>query len=543
MTGLGEGEIRGALEGAKGLLGFEAIGRGAVLSRWADPGSFRLWRQSGGCPGGAEIELLTPLEEPTALLARYLETSRSIYCLVATLQGAIVATNSAIERLLGFGKSELAGRSLWDCLTEAGAESVRKRVNGEEESRNASFLLNFLDRNRLPRTVACRIELLPGTFAILGQALPKLYETVGRGLMELNNELVVLLRENARKGAEADKANQELRTAMARLEEERLLLEHVVEQMPAGVIVTEAEGAKVLLSNRKASEIWGAHAIEAPANPSEVVPPREIDVKRSDGTRATVLAGSTPVLRGGNRDAVARVITLLDITERKDTERKLRRLNESLHALAWQLLRSGDRDRRELYRKLHEETAQNIAALGLHLAALASEDQARSEPLSRAAGLVQRCLWDLEELSRHIHPPLLEELGLTAALETFAKRFAESSGIRVDVLFAGDAGASAPDLQIALFRIVEEALENVRRHSGSPEAAVRLQRGAEGIILEIEDYGRGLPAEEEARPAGTGIPTMGERAGALGGRLEIESRPGRTALRFVFPSPELRSTR
>jgi signal transduction histidine kinase len=140
-----------------------------------------------------------------------------------------------------------------------------------------------------------------------------------------------------------------------------------------------------------------------------------------------------------------------------------------------------------------------------------------------------------------LHPPLLDELGLTGAVREYADGFAERSGLRVDLEISPDLGRLPKEHEVALFRTLQECLTNIQRHSGSATASIRLLRDAQRVSLEVADVGRGiepqqmLGAEGVVLSAGVGIPGMRERMKQLGGRLDIESNQGGTVVRAVLP--------
>src|SRR6185369_12754094 len=153
--------------------------------------------------------------------------------------------------------------------------------------------------------------------------------------------------------------------------------------------------------------------------------------------------------------------------------------------------------------------------------------------------LVDQSLKEIRTLSYLLHPPLLDQSGLVSALQWYAEGFSKRSGIYVDVI-AEPIGRLSSDVETALFRVVQEALTNVRRHSCSETASIRLERRTGEVKLEIKDRGRGLPAIKESRSdglleLGVGIPGMKQRLRQLGGKLEISSSERGTSIIAVVP--------
>ena len=245
-------------------------------------------------------------------------------------------------------------------------------------------------------------------------------------------------------------------------------------------------------------------------------------------------------------DATGRAIrmfgTVQDITEHKRAEEALRVSEQSLHQLSGQLLRLQDEERRRRARELHDTTAQKLVVLLLDLKRLA----AQATPLDAKAGgllaecqaLAQQCADELRTFAYLLQPPLLEELGLAAAVRDYADGFAQRSGLRVDLEVSPGLERLPPETELALFRVLQESLTNVHRHSGSKTVSIRLLRSGNEVRLEVQDAGRGLELKTESASGekvptklGVGIAGMRERLRQLGGRLEIESEGQGTKVR------------
>jgi PAS domain S-box-containing protein len=214
-----------------------------------------------------------------------------------------------------------------------------------------------------------------------------------------------------------------------------------------------------------------------------------------------------------------------DITERKRAEERLR-------LLSGQLLHLQDQERRRIARELHDSAGQILAALGMNLSLVESENgniaPCAAKAIQESVGLVQELSRELRTISHLLHPPLLDEVGLASGLRSYLDGFTERSKIRVDLELPEDLGRLPQDLETAIFRIVQECLTNIHRHSESPVASIRISRSDRQISLEVEDRGKGVPPEKrEAMDSGSmpgvGIRGMRERLRQLGGSLEINS--------------------
>ena len=217
---------------------------------------------------------------------------------------------------------------------------------------------------------------------------------------------------------------------------------------------------------------------------------------------------------------------------------------KSLEELSTRLLNIQDEEGHRLARELHDSTAQSLAALSMNLAVAgrsrdALDARARSA-LDESVSLAERCSREIRSLSYLLHPPLLEEVGLPAALRWLVEGFSRRSGIAVGLDVPGEFGRLPMEVENALFRIVQECLTNVQRHSESGSAWINLARDQGGIRLEVRDDGKGLPPEVLSRRAGVellgvGILGMRERVRQLGGHLGIDSKGKGTTVRVEIP--------
>jgi len=214
-----------------------------------------------------------------------------------------------------------------------------------------------------------------------------------------------------------------------------------------------------------------------------------------------------------------------DITERKRSE-------ESLRLLSGQLLHLQDQERRRIARELHDSSGQLLTALGLNLSLVESQNGNMAPHTAKAiresVGLVQELSRELRTISHLLHPPLLDEVGLASGLRSYMEGFTERSKIKVELQLPEDLGRLPQDLETAIFRIVQESLTNIHRHSESQAAKVRISRFDSQVSLEVEDEGKGIPQEkreamESGGTPGVGIRGMRERLRQLGGTLEIKS--------------------
>jgi signal transduction histidine kinase len=200
-----------------------------------------------------------------------------------------------------------------------------------------------------------------------------------------------------------------------------------------------------------------------------------------------------------------------------------------LRALADQVIQAGDRERASLARELHDSTAQTLAALLLELSVLAGEngDPKLEDRITHIRSIVGDVLDEVRLLAHTVHPRVLDDLGLVAALELLARESRERSGVHVTYAGPPKVERLDPTCSSALYRVAQEAVGNAIRHAHASSVSVRLRELAGEVELEISDDGIGFALEEVAqRRPGMGLFTMRERAGLVGGRLTVQSSSG-----------------
>jgi len=230
-------------------------------------------------------------------------------------------------------------------------------------------------------------------------------------------------------------------------------------------------------------------------------------------------------------------------TARDELEQRVQERTAAARQLSARLLQMQDEERRRLARELHDSAGQMVAALTMNIDQMKAVDGATSEQgrlLADSDAVLRNLNKELRTMSHLLHPPLLDEMGLSSALEWYVDGFGKRSGILTTLELASDFGRVNSDLEIAVFRLVQECLTNVHRHSGSSKAVVRLKRSRQAVTLEIEDEGHGIAPEKKSLllgsgPVGVGLRGMRERVLQLGGTLHIDSEDRGTTIRAMFP--------
>lgn len=240
--------------------------------------------------------------------------------------------------------------------------------------------------------------------------------------------------------------------------------------------------------------------------------------------------------------------------ELQRSEERFRRLSETLDAevsrqtaqvrkLTHDLLRAQDEERRHIARELHDSAGQTLAVLGMNLAQL-GHDAARSAPvvakkIEDVQELVQQLHREIRTTSYLLHPPLLDENGLPSALNWYVQGLAERSSLMVKLDIEDQFGRLASEVELAIFRFVQECLTNVHRHSGSSTASIRLAHDGDIVRVEVADQGKGIPPQRlmeiQAGGSGVGIRGMQERLRQFGGTVSIQSSESGTVVRASVP--------
>jgi PAS domain S-box-containing protein len=220
----------------------------------------------------------------------------------------------------------------------------------------------------------------------------------------------------------------------------------------------------------------------------------------------------------------------------KERTAELEQSNQQLRQLSARLIRSQDDERRRIARELHDSAGQYLGAVNIALEMAKKEQDSANRKISEAGEMARGCAAEIRTISHLLHPPLLEELGLESAAHWYVEGFAARSGIQVQLEIPKQLDRLGNDVELVLFRILQEALTNIHRHSGSKTAVIKIGADSNQVWLDIEDQGKGNSdgPSGQFRP-GIGITGMRERVKDLSGTLEITSDQSGTRVRAVLP--------
>jgi PAS domain S-box-containing protein len=259
-----------------------------------------------------------------------------------------------------------------------------------------------------------------------------------------------------------------------------------------------------------------------------------------DGTQIVVTSRWT-TLRDNEGKSAGWLEINTDITARKRAE-------EAARNLSGRILSLQDEERRRIARGLHDSLGQYLTAIKMSLDLLSTTEGRQAAVASECSEIVDKRLTETHTISHLLHPPLLDEAGLRSALQWYVDGFAQRSDIQVKLDLPTELGRLDTDIETALFRVVQEALTNVHRHSSASEVDIRLIVDAKHIQLDASDNGKGIPKDrlqrvlESGSGTGVGLAGMRERVRDLGGSMEIKSDDAGTTIVISIPLTELALT-
>lgn len=354
---------------------------------------------------------------------------------------------------------------------------------------------------------------------------------------------------------------QQKRAELARLEQEQRfqLFIHCVEDYalflldPDGYITTWNLGAE-RIKGYKASEIIGQHfSVFYPAGERAKKPKYELEVAaktgrfedegwrlRKDGSKLWANVIITAL-----RDEAGRLIgfgkVTRDLTSRMQAEQSLEESESKLRELSLHLLRTQDEERRRIGREIHDSLGQYLSVLKMKLDSMTSSTANRDEAIE-CANLAEECVKEVRTISYLLYPPMLEEMGLKSAIPWYLEGFSKRSGIKTSFEVRDDFQRMSRDAELVMFRVLQESLTNVQRHSGSQTATIVLGNDGKDVVLEVTDQGKGAPSsileqggQDWMGSLGVGLRGMSERLRQLGGTLDVSSKEGGTRVRAAVP--------
>jgi PAS domain S-box-containing protein len=469
------------------------------------------------------------------------------------LSGVVNFWNSFAEELYGWALEEVMGRNIMEITVSSETEEEAKQHMAAVLAGN-SWAGEF--------QVRCKDGSFVGAFVTL--ALAKDEDGTAVGVVGVSQSLVAL---------------KQAQAALRRSEEE---FRAFANSLPELCWMTHGDG-RVFWRNERWYEYTGTTPEEMARDDGQSVHDPEIlpavlerwkasiasgepfemefPLRGADGVYRWFLTRITPVRdeagkirrwygTATNIDEQRRLMKSLsearDELEKRVLERtaELHVATESLRELSARLLRMRDDEQRRLARELHDSVGQLLAAIGMNIAVVSGEVEklspAAAKCVAENAELVDEVSREIRTISHLLHPPLLDEAGLASALRWYTEGFAKRSRIEVDLEIPAGMGRLPHQAEITMFRVVQECLTNIHRHSGSREATIRIHPDDERVVLEVQDRGKGISPENLQSFArwgriGVGFGGMRERLRQLGGTLELQSDESGTLVRAVLP--------
>ncbi len=535
-----------------------------LASAWSTPffsqagqvlGTFAVFSHNVGEPSPANLDLVArathlasiaverrateeDLRESERRFATSFYASPAMMAITRFADGRFLYVNDAFVRMLGYSRAETIGQT-----------ALGLGIYAEPEQRPR--LMQLLVEGRL-RDVEAKAKTKSGRILDVSLSMCRVELQGEESVLQIATDIT------DRKCAQQAVAASER------------LLRVVLDTLPVGVAVMNPAG-DIILNNPASRRIWGKmilpgaeryaaskgwwHATGKPIEPREWASVRAltagessvnevVDIEAFDGVRKIIHNSAVPI-RDADGPITGAVIVNEDVSAHITAEQKLQDSLTQMRTLTARLMRAQDDERRRIAQLLHETTAQDLAALKMHLARLTRTDASLSEPeraaLTESIELADRSMSGIRTLSYLLHPPFLDDTGLLSAIRWFAEGFADRSGIAVDLDLPETFDRLPQEAETVLFRVVQEGLINIHRHADSSTARIRLRRDPERVTLEVEDRGRGIPPDllsrlrSGAAARGIGIAGMRERLEQLGGTLDIDSTDRGSTIRATVP--------
>jgi PAS domain S-box-containing protein len=469
------------------------------------------------------------LQKEQILVSAILDSASDLLVMVLDHDGRIVQFNRACQRLTGYKLEEVRGRKPWEFLVpsdeaprfEATFEQVRRGMSSQTET-------HWLAKDGR--------RLLIG-WSNTGVAADGAVESViASGIDHTETS------ETQRRAVESEATVRALLETAAQAilaidQQGKILLLNAATEKMFGYKHEELIGQEVgVLLPERFRQRHTAHVAKWFAQPA----PRQMGVGldlaglRKDGTEFPVAISLSYIRTMGG---VVGVAFVSDISERKKNEEALLDYQGQLQRLTGNLLTVQEAGNQELARELHDVFSQELAALNLEVSTLqaqAEEPRQIAEHLAQLGARIGRLADEMHRASRQLHPAIVHELGLEAALQEECNRWSEQ--LQIPVKFVCEAlPRELPDeVSLCLYRVGQESMRNIGKHSDATEARVQLRGDANGVTLRVEDSGDGFDVNEARKKGGLGLISMEERVRLVNGRFSIESRPGSGTIVEVF---------
>ena len=467
------------------------------------------------------------LQKERNLISTTLGAAKDLLVVVMDREGRIVQFNRVCQQLTGYTAEEVKGRRPWDFLllteeTPAVRRIFKELVGGTPNQKENHWVTK--DGRRLLISWSNSAVISEGSVEfVIATGIDQTARVEARQRAEESEATVRALLETATQAILA--INRQRQIVLANAAAEKMFgysREELIGQ-PLRKLVPER-----LRESHKADLIeWFLH-------PRIRAIGRELPGLRKDGTEFPVNISLSHIESGGE---VLGVAFVSDITKPKKDEEALLEYHKQLQRLSGSLISVQETENRELARELHDVYSQELAALAMEISTLLNSPEIEGPLTQRLADLGKKLgdlADDMHRTSRQLHPAILHELGVETALREECDALSEQCGIPVQFLCEGLTAWLSEDVSLCLYRIAQETLRNIRKHTTAAEVQVRLRGEGGGISLRVEDTGNGFDVEEARKSGGLGLLSMEERVRLVNGRFAIRSSLGTGTTVEVF---------
>ncbi len=461
------------------------------------------------------------LEKDRNFISAILDAAVDLLVVVLDREGRVVHFNRASQQVTGYSLKDVKGRRLWEfLLIPEDAESFKDAFGKIAEGGRGPRESQWVGKD--------------GRRALISWSA-----SVGRNDGDV--EFVILTGVDR---TDRQEAQQKVRESEATI---RALLETATE----AILAIDREG-RILLANAAAEKMYGYHRNQLIGQPLESLVPERLRRQHAARRKAWFDKPShRPMeigfdLAGLRRDGtefpeevtlslvetqegMLGICFISDITERKRAEETLMQYQGQLRRLTANLLTVQESGNRELARELHDGFSQQLAALGMEISGLlksAPRGGPLAGPLTQMARKIRGLAEDIHRAARQLHPAVLDELGLEAALRDECEGFSRQTGIPVAFTAENPPASLASEISLCLYRVAQEALRNVLKHAGAASAGLRIKGRADSILLRVEDDGAGFELDAGRKKGGLGLISMEERCRLVNGKLAVHSTRG-----------------
>lgn len=468
------------------------------------------------------------LQQDADFMSAILNAAIDLLVLVASPAGEVIHINRACEELFGYSLEEVRGRKVWEVFAIAEPEeSVKARFHEILSGGLAHWRSCWVAKDGRRRLISWSGSVSwkdGGANSVIGTGVDV---TDRQDAMERARKCQATADALLEGAAQAILAcDSEGRIVMANPAAGRMFRRSHEELASQSIEALIPE--RLRAAHQSYMERWFADP-----NNHLIARGRELVGLRHDGSEFPIEVNLSYIAAG---DSPLCLAFISDIAERKRNQRLLLEYQNQLQRLTGALLSAQENANREVARELHDVFSQELAVIGMEISHLRekAEGAGVAKKLADLGSRIGRLSKDLHRASRELHPSILEELGLEAALQQECATFRQTHRIPAQFMAANIPREIPREVALCLYRVAQESLRNVQKHSASPDVRVELEGKAGGIELRIEDEGDGFDLDAALKKGGLGLISMEERLRLVDGRLNVQTEPGEGTIVTAF---------